>query len=176
MIVAPFRYCPHCGLALAETPGHREFVCVECGFHYFHSVASAVAAFMVAAGRMLVTRRAIAPSAGTLDLPGGFVEPGETLEDALCRELEEELGVTSYANPSRYQFSVPNRYTSDNVTYATSDSFFRIDYDEPFDVLCRDDIDVATWQPIDVIDPADFGLYSSRTAVGRMLSMRRTRD
>ncbi|AZM55316.1 DNA mismatch repair protein MutT [Streptomyces sp. WAC 01529] len=45
-------------------------------------------------GRLLAARRSAPPElAGGWELPGGKVEPGERCEDALVRELREELGV-----------------------------------------------------------------------------------
>ncbi|MFE0106402.1 (deoxy)nucleoside triphosphate pyrophosphohydrolase [Streptomyces sp. NPDC059009] len=45
-------------------------------------------------GRLLAARRSAPPElAGGWELPGGKVEPGESCEDALVRELREELGV-----------------------------------------------------------------------------------
>lgn len=45
-------------------------------------------------GRLLAARRTAPPAlAGRWELPGGKVEPGETPEEALVRELREELGV-----------------------------------------------------------------------------------
>ncbi|MGW8380475.1 (deoxy)nucleoside triphosphate pyrophosphohydrolase [Streptomyces sp. ODS28] len=45
-------------------------------------------------GRLLAARRTAPPElAGRWELPGGKVEPGEAAEDALVRELREELGV-----------------------------------------------------------------------------------
>lgn len=44
-------------------------------------------------GRVLLTRRARAPYAGTWDLPGGFLEGEEDPATALRRELREELGI-----------------------------------------------------------------------------------
>ncbi len=43
--------------------------------------------------RVLLARRARPPGAGRFSLPGGLVEPGETLTEAALRELEEETGV-----------------------------------------------------------------------------------
>ena len=44
-------------------------------------------------GRVLLARRAAPPYAGSYTLPGGLVEPGETLEEAALREMREEVGV-----------------------------------------------------------------------------------
>ncbi|MET9729836.1 (deoxy)nucleoside triphosphate pyrophosphohydrolase [Streptomyces sp. NPDC006458] len=53
-----------------------------------------VGAALVDGGRLLAARRSAPPElAGRWELPGGKVEPGETPEAALVRELREELGV-----------------------------------------------------------------------------------
>ncbi len=47
-------------------------------------------------GRVLVQQRAAGrPMAGLWEFPGGKIEPGESLEDALVRELAEELGIST---------------------------------------------------------------------------------
>ncbi|MCC6021227.1 MAG: NUDIX hydrolase [Thermoproteaceae archaeon] len=53
----------------------------------------AVAALVVKNGAVLLVRRGQEPGAGKWSLPGGRVEPGERLEDAVLRELEEETGL-----------------------------------------------------------------------------------
>ncbi|MGW0827978.1 (deoxy)nucleoside triphosphate pyrophosphohydrolase [Streptomyces sp. NPDC002845] len=55
-----------------------------------------VGAALLRNGRLLAARRSAPPElAGRWELPGGKVEPGETPEQALVRELREELGVES---------------------------------------------------------------------------------
>lgn len=56
-------------------------------------LAASVAVFRN--GKVLLARRAKAPGAGRFSLPGGLVEPGETLAEAALRELAEETSVTA---------------------------------------------------------------------------------
>ena len=54
----------------------------------------AVSAAIIRDGRVLVARRARGPALGVWTLPGGVVEAGETLAEALAREIMEETGMT----------------------------------------------------------------------------------
>ena len=54
----------------------------------------AVSAAIIRAGKILVVRRARAPAHGLYSLPGGVVEVGETLTEAVTREVREETGMT----------------------------------------------------------------------------------
>lgn len=59
----------------------------------------AAAALVDADGRVLVAQRPVGKHlAGTWEFPGGKVEPGESPEDALVRELKEELGIDTSAS------------------------------------------------------------------------------
>lgn len=61
---------------------------------YPTSPVVAVGGVVVRDGRILLVRRAKEPSLGQWSIPGGAVEVGETLRDALRREILEETGLT----------------------------------------------------------------------------------
>lgn len=73
-------------------------------------------------GRILVLRRAKNPAIGMLDLPGGFVDIGETAESAAIREVKEELNIDVIS--VRYLFGQPNTYDWMGYDTATLDLFF----------------------------------------------------
>ncbi len=91
----PPRFCAACGVRVASVrvDGHARRRCRRCGWTFYGNPVPAVVAIIARGDRILLTRRALPPWAGTWDLPGGFVEAGETAERALHRELREELGI-----------------------------------------------------------------------------------
>jgi ADP-ribose pyrophosphatase YjhB (NUDIX family) len=98
--VADFRFCPICAAPLEPiADGHDAGrpACPTGHFVHYDNPAVTVFAFVRdTEGRYLALQRAQEPFSGQWDLPGGFVEPGETPADAIVRELAEEtrLGIT----------------------------------------------------------------------------------
>lgn len=88
------RFCLLCGgrLSPRRDGGTTRRSCRRCGWTYYGNPVPAAVAALVRGGRVLLSRRAGPPHQGTWDLPGGFLEAGETPEAALRRELREELG------------------------------------------------------------------------------------
>ena len=166
--LTPYRYCPLCGSGRFDVSSERSRRCTDCGFELFQNASAAVAAFIVNdKGELLVCRRAKEPARGTLDLPGGFVDPDETLEQALQRELTEELGCAP-ATVS-YLFSLPNRYAWGDVVVPTTDCFFRCTLHKEASPKAHDDVEAIRWMPLSDVHPADFGLRSIARAVERFL-------
>jgi ADP-ribose pyrophosphatase YjhB (NUDIX family) len=125
-------FCGRCGAAAetqVENPG-GPFRCTACGFTLFFNAASAVAAIIRREdGQALFVRRAKDPAKGKLGLPGGFVDPGENAEQALVREVREEVGLE--LRNLEYLSSHANRYFYAGVTYHTVDLFYSARADQP---------------------------------------------
>ena len=124
-------------------------------------------------GAVLLVKRAAEPLAGQWSLPGGMVEAGETLEEALVRELREETGL---AVAVRGLVEVFERITRDDAGRA------RYHY-VLFDYLCAplsgtpradSDVDAVAWVPAEEF--ADYGLSAKTRAVcEKALEMARCR-
>src|SRR3990172_2657357 len=95
----PARFCMACGppLAAVREEGRARRRCRRCGWTFYNNPVPAVLGIAERGQRLLLARRAAPPYRGTWDLPGGFLEAGETPERALARELREELGVRALA-------------------------------------------------------------------------------
>lgn len=163
-----FRFCPFCGEERLRAACEKSFVCEACGRPFFMNVAAAVAALISdREGALLVTVRKHDPAAGMLDLPGGFMDPRETVEEALRREIKEEVGI----NPGRltYLCSMPNEYAYKGVRYATADLFFTAMVKTRPELTLSNEIAAADWVARDQLDPSRFGMGSIRNLIQQEL-------
>jgi ADP-ribose pyrophosphatase YjhB (NUDIX family) len=99
------RFCGVCGGALIErwleSEQRLRAVCSGCGSVAYQNPRVLVTTIVEAGERVLLCKRASAPAAGRWALPGGFMECGETLEEAAARETFEETGVRLNARELR---------------------------------------------------------------------------
>ena len=137
-------YCPRCGKQTFHPVEDKAYQCSQCDFLYYHNVAATSSAIIECDNRLLLVIRARDPGAGLLDLPGGFAEPNETLEQALTRELHEELGCHFTATP-RYIGSFPNRYLYRDILYNTLDAFFSLQITTLPELHVDDDVAGYQW-------------------------------
>jgi NAD+ diphosphatase len=87
------RFCANCGAPTEPRDGGHERVCPACGAHHFPRTDPVVIVRVTdGADGLLLGRQARWPE-GRFSLLAGFVEPGETLEEAVRREVLEESGV-----------------------------------------------------------------------------------
>ena len=91
--LADFKYCPQCG----KCPFPRKRCLQQTlyavpALYYANAAAATVAIILNEQGELLCVVRDRQPAKGTLDLPGGFVDPGESITQGLVREVQEEVG------------------------------------------------------------------------------------
>ena len=164
-----FRYCPHCGRDTLSAACQKSFFCLQCNFKFYLNTASACIALIFNQKReLLVTRRKHDPAKEMLDFPGGFAEPGETIEDSLIREIKEELNLElgSFA----YFCSVPNTYIFRSVTYSIMDFAFLCSVNDFGPVTARDDIQDFYFLKPATINKNDFGFESSKIIIDRIIN------
>ena len=99
-IMDDFIYCPYCASRLERKVifNRTRSCCSKCGFVHFRDPKVAVIAFVTFADKLLLVCRAVEPAKGKWALPGGYMDAGEMPEDALRRELEEEVGLSIRIN------------------------------------------------------------------------------
>lgn len=103
-----YRYCPFCGNMLLKKERYS-FVCEKNNHHYYINPRPTNAVILQnKKGEILLVKRKYPPKKGLWDLPGGFTEPDETMEESVKREIREELGIS--INRFAYFSSYPNMY------------------------------------------------------------------
>ncbi|MGM0431135.1 MAG: NUDIX hydrolase [Spirochaetota bacterium] len=149
--VTPVSFCPACGkqtfqpeLQINEQLGfsypHR-FQCTACGFTFFiNAAASTMALIEDPEERIVLLKRLREPKKGSLDLPGGFLAPGETAENGVHREVWEETNL-NLSHCRIYEKTYCNTYLFGGVLYQTLDIVF----------ICQAD----NWDELQANDPEE---------------------
>jgi ADP-ribose pyrophosphatase YjhB (NUDIX family) len=187
-----FTFCPSCASKKITFEEGKFFRCPDCGFVYYHNVAAATGCLIVVpeeknsaqtldieygkkSDRIVFLVRGKEPSIGKLDLPGGFVDPGEGVLDGLFRELREEISWTppvpvgaGLSDVFKLFASFSNVYDYKGINYNTCDMYFLIRAPglKPEDLRMEkaEIADIRFLKP-DEIDFSEFAFPSTRQAV-----------
>jgi mutator protein MutT len=147
----------------------KKITCKQCGFELYLNTAAAVGALIAdKEGRLLIAVRAKEPAKGTWDLPGGFVDPGESAEQALAREVKEEIGLD--ITSAEYFCSVPNFYEYKGVSYTTVDLAYLCKVEDASKAKVGEEVERVRFVRPDEIDLSKFELKSIREIVSRWIT------
>jgi NAD+ diphosphatase len=136
------QFCGRCGARLRDRAGERAKECPACG-HVVYPRVSPAMMVLVTRGRELLLARANRFPQAMYSALAGFVEPGESIEDCIHREVREEVGVEvdrlQYVASQSWPFphSLMIAYTAE---YAGGDMH-----------PCDEEIVEAGWFPIDAL-------------------------
>lgn len=137
-----------------NTPYPVNFVTTDC--------------IVVQSGHILLIRRGEHPGKGQLALPGGFLNPNESIEDCAVRELKEETRIADHLGeipPAKLRSFIVGKTTYDNpnrdprgraITHAF---LFKLPDANPlYMIRGSDDAASAAWHPLGSLDPREFFL------------------
>ena len=125
-----YKFCPQCGgwleKRLIKATEPRRLVCTACGYIFYLDPKLSVIAIIPLNEGVVMVRRAIEPGYGLWVVPGGFVDVGEPVEEAVVRETREEAGlnvrvvrllnVHSYRHTRTVVLSFITEYVSGDLT------------------------------------------------------------
>ncbi len=142
-------FCPRCGCGDFPTHGQHARRCASCGYiRYFNPIVAVGVIGRDAAGRVLLIRRAKEPGKDKLGVPGGFIDAGETAEQAAAREFHEELGIACGA--LQYVCSSPNDYLFQGHRQPVVDLFFTTRVETMPTAFCINEV-----SSLELVAPAD---------------------
>ncbi|MBP2315139.1 NAD(+) diphosphatase [Azospirillum soli] len=136
---ARHRFCGVCGSPAESAEAGHVRVCTnpDCATHHFPRTDPAVIMLVHdGGGRMVLGRNSRFPP-GMHSVLAGFVEPGESLEDAVAREVQEEVGLT--VTDIRYHSSQPWPFPSSLMLGFSARA---VDFDIRAD---QDELETARW-------------------------------
>ena len=86
------QYCGHCATPMTQLPTERAKRCPNCGLRQYPRLSPAVIMLIYKQEEILLARAPRFPE-GMYSVLAGFVEPGESLEETVARETQEEVGI-----------------------------------------------------------------------------------
>ena len=153
------KYCHLCGSKYIENKTQPQ-VCSGCKNKSYNNASPTVDILLFdEQGRALIAERGIEPAKGRYDLPGGFVDYGETFEEALAREVKEELNLTldDFSNPVFVQSQVAD-YTFSKETKQVLGCTFAAKLLTAKSITPHDDVASVRFVSLDELDSIKWSL------------------
>lgn len=158
-------HCLKCGTVI-EWKSEDYAECPACGFHFYQNPKATVAMLVLNQhNELLMVKRARDPEKDKWDLPGGFVDTNESLEEALIREADEELKLELTKDQIRYFNSYPDRYLFQGVNYHVLSGVFIARVPDNVSLEPDDDVSEARYFPLDQIPFKEIAFESMEQAV-----------
>ncbi len=144
-----FKFCPKCGGNFKKQT-HNSLLCSYCGLHYYINPKGCNAIILKNSNEeILLVKRKHEPKKGFFDLPGGFIDLNETIEESMHREIKEELGIE--VSEITYFTSFHDRYVFGGIKAYTICSVFLGTLPEHIKITPSDDAEsVEFFKPEDI--------------------------
>ena len=167
-----FKFCPACGSPEFKIDTFKSKKCENCKFNYYYNSAGAVPVIIKDKDdNYLFVKRKFEPLKGTLDLPGGFIDFGETAENCAVREVKEETGIDIEEKNLKFLFSVPNYYNYSNFIVTSIDIYFEATIDSFKNAIANDDAQELVILKKNEIDISKIGFEGIKKGVKKYLNI-----
>ncbi|WP_252272979.1 NAD(+) diphosphatase [Pseudomonas subflava] len=138
------RFCGRCGSRNRQVPGERCMRCPDCGLDSYARISPSMIVLVTRGDEVLLARSPRFVS-GVYSTLAGFVEPGESAEECVAREVREEVGI---------EVGAPQYLGSQSWPFPHSLMLgFHAEYVSGEIVPQADEIEDARWFPIDQLPP-----------------------
>ena len=137
---------------------------MKCELCAFNTPKGSATAVFLKNGALLLVKRNQNPHKGKWDLPGGYMNAGETPEETLRREMKEELGVDISCDFIGW---FPGTASWNKKTYAVISHAYLVDYQGDI-MLDKKENTRFVWVPLKSIRPSAIA-FDSNQAIVRML-------
>lgn len=155
------QYCGKCGQPTVEHDSDRAMVCEACGISSYPRLSPSIIVLVHRGREVLLARNHRFPD-GMYSTLAGFVEPGESIEETLIREVEEEVGVL--VKNLEYLGSQPWPFPNSLMLG------FHAEYDSGDIALQEEEIADAKWFSIDDLPAIPGKIAISRWLIDDFLS------
>ncbi len=163
----PFRFCPADATPLEDPDAEGGSRCPRCGRSWYRNSSPTAGAAIVRDEKALVCVRAREPEKGRLDVPGGFLLPGEDPIAGLKREVKEELGVDIAVDVEDCISMVPHRYGEEGDFVLALGFVARVVAGE---IAPNDDVADVRWATEVELDDLDFAWPHDRELIRKALT------
>ena len=157
------QFCGRCGKAATDSERDRSTVCAGCKLNFYPRLSPSIIVLVHRGGEVLLGRNHMFPE-GLFSTLAGFVEPGESIEETVIREVKEEVGV-NVSNLS-YRGSQPWPFPNSLMLG------FHAEYQSGDIVLQKDEIAEADWFNLTDLPLIPGKFFISRWLIDEYLSQR----
>jgi 8-oxo-dGTP diphosphatase len=106
-----YRFCPRCGGDLEKRPVKpaepKRLVCLNCSFIFYQDPKVVAGTIFTLSGGIVLLKRGVEPAMGKWVFPGGYVDRGESVQEAAIRETKEESQIDVKLGPLLNVYSYP---------------------------------------------------------------------
>src|SRR4029453_2734296 len=107
-----YRFCPRCGGDLekrvVKATEPKRLVCLNCSFIFYQDPKVGAGTIFTLNGAIGLVKRGVEPAIGKWVFPGGYVDRGESVQEAAIRETQEESQMDVKLGPLLHVYSYPH--------------------------------------------------------------------